>query len=95
MSENEKNLKKEKAQLRKLLDQNARGIKLLDSILGTDKSTGRMGTKKKEDSKSYTLAKSRKSSGRLNSDDIQRAENSLSGENKFTKRRRTLSGKKK
>ena len=73
MSENEKNLKKEKAQLRKLLDQNARGIKLLDSILGSAKSTGKTGTKKKEDSKSYTLAKSRK---------FKKRRKTLSGKNK-------------
>ena len=84
MSENEKNLKKEKAQLRKLLDQNARGIKLLDSILGTTKSTGRMGTKNK-------APKPKK----MNPDDFEKRRTTLSGENKFTKRRKTLSGKNK
>ena len=76
MSENEKNLKKEKAQLRKLLDQNARGIKLLDLILGTTKSTGKMGPKNKTIKKNYL-------------DDLKKEEN------KFTKRRKTLSGGKK
>ena len=86
MSENEKNLKKEKAQLRKLLDQNARGIKLLDSILGTTKSTGKMGTKNKFEKRRKTLSEE---------DKFTKRRRTLSEEDKFTKRRRTLSGKKK
>jgi len=83
MSKNEKNLNNEKAQtqLKKLLAQNARGIKLLDSLLGKTPKEN-----KKANAPGGTPGKPKPRKMDPN--------NKADSANKFIERRRTLGGTK-